>query len=74
MYITVMDFSTSSVSKIAWDVESASSEEVEIVLEAIGYRLSDISYMTTIEEPEFALAVELSDILPDINIEKLIHR
>ena len=63
MYITVMDFSASTVTKLVWDVEKASNEEVEAVLEQMGYHLSQVSYMTTEEEPEFGGIVEVSDVI-----------
>ena len=45
MYITVMDFSTETITKLVWDVEEAESEQVEILLERMGYHLSQISYI-----------------------------
>ena len=50
------------MTKLAWDIESATSEEIDILLERIGYRMSEISYMTTEEEPVVGL-IEVSDIL-----------
>lgn len=64
MYITVMDFSTENVTVLAWNVEKASSEEVEILLERCGYHLSQIHYMTTQDEPEIG-SVEVNDLLQD---------
>jgi len=66
MYITVMDFSTTTVTKLAWDVEKASNEEVEALLESIGYHLSQVSYMTSDEEPDVSI-VEVSDLLNPFN-------
>ena len=63
MYITVMDFSTSTITKLVWDVEKPSNEEVEALLEQMGYHLSQVSYMTTDEEPEFGGIVEVSDVI-----------
>lgn len=63
MYITVMDFSTSTITKFVWDVEKASNEEVKAVLEQMGYHLSQVSYMTTEEEPEFGGVIEVSDVI-----------
>ena len=62
MYITVMDFSTSTITKLVWDVEKASNEEVEALLESVGYHLSQVSYMTTDEEPDVNI-VEVSDVI-----------
>lgn len=63
MYITVMDFSTETITKLVWNVEEQpQTEEVECLLEAIGYHLTQIAYMTTDEEPVVGLA-EVSDIL-----------
>lgn len=62
MYITVMDFSTSTITKLAWDVEKASNEEVEALLESVGYHLSQVSYMTSDEEPDVNI-VEVSDVI-----------
>lgn len=64
MYITVMDFSTETVTKLVWDAESPTNEEVEILLERMGYHLSQISYMTTDEEPAIGL-VEVNDVLSE---------
>lgn len=64
MYITVMDFSTETITKVAWNVESPANEEVEILLERMGYHLSQISYMTTDEEPAIGL-VEVNDVLSE---------
>lgn len=58
-----MDFSTSTVTKLVWGVEKASNEEVEAILEQMGYHLSQVSYMTTEEEPEFGGIVEVSDVI-----------
>lgn len=69
MYITVMDYSTESITKLVWDVESAKTEEVECLLEAAGYHLSQIDYMVSDDEPDVGI-VEVSDILPDFKIEK----
>ena len=68
MYITVMDFSTKIITKLVWDVEEATTEETEVLLEAMGYHLSQVSYMTTNEEPDFGGVVEVSDVLPDFKI------
>lgn len=64
MYITVMDFSTETITKLVWDVPTANNEETEILLERMGYHLSQISYMTTEEEPAIGL-VEVSDVLSE---------
>ena len=64
MYITVMDFSTETITKLVWDVQTANNEETEILLERMGYHLSQISYMTTEEEPAIGL-VEVSDVLSE---------
>ena len=65
MYITVMDFSTSTISKLVWDVESATTEQVEITLERMGFHLSQIAYMTTDDEPDFGGIIEVTDVLPN---------
>ncbi len=62
MYITVMDFSTGTITKLVWDVESASIEEMETLLERMGYHLSQISYMSTEDEPDVGI-VEVADVL-----------
>lgn len=64
MYVTVMDFSTSSVTTLAWDVETATDEEAEVLLERMGYHLSQVSYMLTEDEPDYGGVVEVSDVLP----------
>ena len=58
-----MDFSTETITKLVWDVEEAESEQVEILLERMGYHLSQISYMTTKDEPDFGGIVEVTDVL-----------
>ena len=63
MYITVMDYSTKTITKLVWDVEQAETEEVECMLEAVGYHLSQIAYMTTEDEPDFGGEVEVSELL-----------
>ena len=63
MYITVMDFSTETITKLVWDVESATNEETEVLLERMGFHLSQISYMTTKDEPDIGI-VEVTDVLP----------
>lgn len=66
-----MDYSTKTVSKLVWDVPTATNEEVEILLEAAGYQLSQIHYMTSEEEPDYGGGtVEVSDLLPDFEIIK----
>lgn len=45
MYITVMDFSTTTVTKLVWDVEKTSNEEVEAVLKQIGKKESKYKQM-----------------------------
>ena len=62
-YITVMDYSTSTITKLVWDVKSVTTEETEILLERLGYHLSQIAYMTTDEEPDFGGIVEVSDLI-----------
>lgn len=70
MYITVMDYSTETVSKLVWDVEEITTEKVEILLQSIGYNLSQIAYMTTVDEPDYGGCIEVSDILPDFKINR----
>ncbi len=65
MYITVMDYSTESITKLVWDVEEANSEQIEILLERMGYHISQIAYMTTTDEPDFGGVVEVTDVIPD---------
>lgn len=67
MYITVMDYSTSTITKLAWDAESATTEETEILLERMGYHLSQIAYMTTQDEPDFG-CVEVTDVLSNCGL------
>ena len=63
MYITVMDFSTETITKLVLDVEEKpQTEEVECLLERCGYHLSQVAYMTTDEEPAVSLTY-VSDIL-----------
>ena len=58
-----MDYSTTTITKLVWDVVSATTEEVEALLDMIGYNLSQISYMTSDEEPDYGGCIEVSDIL-----------
>lgn len=69
MYISVMDFSTTTIHTLVWDVEEASTEEVEILLESLGYHLSQVSYMTSQEEPMVS-TIEVSELLENFNINK----
>lgn len=62
MYITVMDYSDKTISKMVWDVESATTEEVEILLERAGFRMSQIAYMTSEEDVPVGF-IELSDLM-----------
>ena len=66
MYITVMDYSTKTITKLVWDVEQAETEEVECMLEAVGYHLSQIAYMTTNDEPEYCGEVEVAELLEQL--------
>ena len=62
MYITVMDFSNKTISQLSWDVEDASTEDVEVILERAGFRISQIAYMTSDEEIPVGI-IELSDLI-----------
>jgi hypothetical protein len=64
-----MDFSTTTIHTLVWDVEEASTEEVEILLESLGYHLSQVSYMTSKEEPMIS-TIEVSELLENFNINK----
>lgn len=67
MYITVMDYSTSTITKLVWDVENKpKTEEIEILLERLGFHISQIAYLTTDEEPDYGGCVEVSDILDSV--------
>lgn len=70
MYISVMDFSTTTIHTLVWNVEEASTEEVEILLESVGYHLSQVSYMTSQEEPTIS-TIEVNDLLDDFKINKI---
>lgn len=58
-----MDHSTTTITKLVWDVLTATNEEVEILLEKIGYHVSQVSYMTSEEEPDYGGVVEVNDLL-----------
>lgn len=60
MYITIMDCSNTSITTFVWDVASASTEEVEILIERLGYNLSEVFYMTSGEDP-YISTVEIND-------------
>jgi len=64
MYISVMDYSTTSITTLVWDVEKASTEEIEALIERLGYHLSQVSYMTSDEEPDISV-IEVSDLISD---------
>ena len=57
-----MDYSTTTIHVLVWDVEKTSTEEVECLLESLGYHLSQVSYMTSDEEPMVS-TIEVSDLL-----------
>lgn len=57
-----MDYRTTSITTLVWGVEKFSTEEVECLLESLGYHLSQVSYMTSDEEPMVS-TVEVSDLL-----------
>lgn len=61
MYITIMDSRNTSVTTYMWDVVSASTEEVEVLIDRLGYHLSEVSYMTSDEEP-YISTIEINDI------------
>ena len=69
MYITIMNPSTHSVTTYDWDVPTPTKEEVEVLIEALGYHWDEIFYMTSIEEP-IVSSNEVSDVLPDFKIER----
>ena len=62
MYITVMDYSTCTVTKL---VQDKPIKNVEDLLQRCGYHLSEIAYMISEEEPQFGLT-EVSDILENV--------
>ena len=53
----------------AWDVPTASAEEVQVLIEALGHHMEDVSYITTEDEPIIG-NVEVEDVLPDFTITK----
>ena len=59
-----MDYSTTTIHVLAWNVEKTTTEEVECLLEGLGYHLSQVSYMTSDEEPEVS-TIEVDDLLSD---------
>ena len=61
-----MDYSTETITKLVWDVVRPTTEQVEILLERMGYHLSQIHYMTTEDEPDYGGVVEVSDVLQDV--------
>ena len=73
MYITVMDYSTSTITKLVWDVEDTESACVEMLLELMGYHLSQISYMVTEDEPDFGGIVEVTDVLNDAELSSCVN-
>lgn len=52
-----------------WDEPTATTEEVQVLIEALGYDLGKVFYMTSDEEP-YVSANEVSDRLPDFKIER----
>ena len=67
MYITIMDYSTKTISKMVWDVvfEFTTTEQVEDLLVRCGFRLPQINYMITEDEPDYGGCIEVSDLLGD---------
>lgn len=69
MYITIMNPSANTVTTYDWDVTTPSDEEVQVLIEALGFHLDEIFYFTSLEEP-FVSSSEISDVLPDFRIDK----
>ena len=70
MFIHVMDFSIKAFRTLVWDVESYTTEDVELLLEAMGYHLSQVAYMTSEDEFEDGGVVEVTDLMPNFRIDK----
>lgn len=69
MYITITNPTTQTVTVYDWDVPTPTDEEVQVLIEALGYHWDEINYFTSLEEPVVS-SVEIADILPDFTITK----
>ena len=65
-----MDYSTNTITILAWDRVSAGTEEIECLLEGMGYHLSQIHFMTSDEEPDVG-SVVVSDLISENSIRRL---
>lgn len=61
-----------SVETWHWDKATATTEEVQVLIEALGYDISKVYYMTSDEEP-YVSANEVSDRLPDFKVERTVN-
>lgn len=62
MYITIMDYSTEAISIIKLPATTPTTENIESLLESVGFHLSQIAYMTTEEIPEIGEAVDVDEL------------
>lgn len=69
MYITIMNPTAQTVTTYDWDVPTPTKEEVEVLIEALGYHWDEIYYFTSLEEPIISTS-EVADVLPNFKIEK----
>lgn len=60
-----------SVETWHWDKEKATTDEVKVLIEALGYDVASVYFMTSDDEP-FVSSAEVTDRLPDFNIERKI--
>lgn len=82
MYISILNYNNGTVSIIEDSdnlLEHASTEQVETVLELFGYRASEISFMTTRENPyeaqsHYVTISEMLGVLKDEAIEECERR
>ena len=82
MYISILNYNNGTVSIIVDTenlLEHASTEQVETVLELFGYRASEISFMTTRDNPYeaqsyFVTISEMLGVLKDEAIEECERR
>lgn len=60
-----------SVETWHWDKDKATTDEVKVLIEALGYDIASVYFMTSDDEP-FVSSAEVTDRLPDFSIERKI--
>lgn len=68
-----MNPNEASVTTYAWDEPFESTDQVEVLIEALGYHLDEVTYMVSHEEPYVGTS-EVEDVLPDFKISKTVKK